>query len=186
MSEYKKAAKMDEKEFWKIIDYAQNVSDGDMDKQVKTITDKLSAYTPEQIVTFEMLLEKKLIEANDFKIMAVDKIIDGSVTDDSFIYFRCWLIGLGQKTFDMTLKNPDYLAGVVDKGVLPDFESLLYVSTQAYKNKTGKTKEDETFPRDIAYKQGLNYDLGGPSPTGKEWQEKELPTLYPKLWNKFN
>jgi len=84
------------------------------------------------------------------------------------------------------LKNPDYLADVIEKGVEPDFEGLLYVSTAAFQNKTGKQKEDETFPRNVAYKMGLNYDFGGPATTGKNWKADELPKLYPKLWNKFN
>ncbi|MEO7211595.1 DUF4240 domain-containing protein [Mucilaginibacter sp.] len=186
VAEFKVGNQMDEKGFWKIIDYSYNIAGDDKHQQDEIITKKLSAYSPEQIVEFEVILEKKVIEANDFKVMAADKIIEGLVTDDPYLYFRFWLIGLGEKTFKETLRNPDYLAGVVEKGVEPDFESLLYVSTKAYMNKTGKKTEDDTFPRSVAFKKGLNYDLGGPATTGKEWKTEDLPTLYPKLWEKFN
>ncbi len=186
IAEYKKGDNMDEHEFWIIVDYASNRSDGKTRKQAQVITQKLSQYTPEQIVDFEVILSKKIIAANDFKIIAADKIIDGSVSDDTFLYFRCWLIGLGEKIFEQTIKNPDYLADVIEQGVVPDFEDLLYVSTTAYQNKTGKKKEDDTFPRNVAFAKGLNYDFGGPKTTGKDWKESELPGLYPKLWTKFN
>ena len=185
-SEFKKSYKMDEQEFWKIIDYAFVNSNGNTKNEARIIKEKLSAYKPDEITNFEIVLCEKLIKANDFKIMAIDKIIDGTVTDDTYLYFRCWLIGLGQKTYEQTLKDPDYLAKEIEKGVEPDFEDLLYVATDAYQSKTGKKKEDETFPRNVADKKGLNYDFGGPPTTGKEWKESELPVLYPKLWNKFN
>lgn len=184
--EFIKAEKLDEMEFWKIIDFSYNAAKGDLELQDQIIIKKLSAYTPEEIIDFEIILCKKLIEANDFKILAANKIIDSWVSDDGFLYFRLWLISLGRETFEQTLKNPDYLASVVGKGVLPEFEHLLYASTQAYKNRTGKQKEDNAFPRDVAFAQGLNYDDGGPPTTGKDWKEDELPKLYPKLWEKFN
>lgn len=118
--------------------------------------------------------------------MGANKIIDGSGSDDTYLYFRCWLIGLGKTTFVNTLKQPDYLADMVEKGVEPDFEGLLYVSTEAYKKRTGKTVEDDTFPRNVAFEKGLSYDLGEPKTTGTDWKEEELPQLYPKLWAKFN
>jgi hypothetical protein len=185
-SKFKMNDKIDEQEFWKIIDYAFRNSFGNMKKEAQIITKKLSAYKPNEITNFEIILCEKLIKANDFKIIAIDKIIDGSVSDDTYLYFRCWLIGLGQETYEQTLKNPDYLADVIEKGVIPDFEDLLYVSTDAFTNKTGKEKEDETFPRNVADENRLNYDFGGPPTTGKDWKESELPKLYPKLWNKFN
>nr|WP_294793604.1 DUF4240 domain-containing protein [uncultured Mucilaginibacter sp.] len=184
--DFTKAEKLDENEFWKIIDYSYNAAKGNLDLQNQIVTQKLSDYAPEEIINFEIILCKKLIEANDFKILAANKIIDSYVSDDGFLYFRLWLISLGRETFEQTLKSPDHLATVVGKGVLPEFEPLLYVSTQAYKNKTGKQQEDNTFPRDVAFGKGLNYDVGGAPMTGKNWKEGELPTLYPKLWEKFN
>lgn len=177
---------MDDQEFWKIIDYAFINSGGSAKAEAQIITQKLSEYKPDEIVDFEIILCEELIKANDFKIMAIDRIIDGTLTDDTYLYFRCWLISLGRETYEQTFKNPDYLADVVEKGVEPDFESLLYVATEAFKIKTGKEIEDETFPRNVADKKGLNYDYGGPPTTGKEWKEDELPKLYPKLWHKFN
>ena len=184
--EFVKTDKIDEQEFWKIMDYSCNAAKGDMELQNQVIIKKLSAYAPEEIINFEIILCKKLIKANDYRILAANKIIDSWVSDDGFLYFRLWLISLGRQTFEQTLKDPDYLANVTGKGIVPDFEYLLYASTQAYINKTGKKEEDDTFPRGVAFAQGLNYDFGGAPMTGKNWKEDELPKLYPKLWEKFN
>lgn len=180
------ADKLDEREFWKIIDYSHNAAKGDLDLQNEIIIKRLSAYKPAEIINFEIILSKKIIESNTFKILAANKIMDNWVSDDGFLYYRLWLISLGETTFKQALKNPDYLASVVGRSVLPEFEPLLYVSTQAYKNKTGKQTEDDSFPRGVAFAQGLNYDFGGPKITGENWKDKELPKLYPKLWEKFN
>ena len=186
VSEFKMSDKMDEDEFWKIIDYSNDAAAGEMEKQVSIIVEKLSKYDTTKIVGFETILSKKIIEANNYKILAANKIIDGSVTDDGFLYFRFWLISLGKKAFEQTLKNPDSLAKFTDKEVVPDDEILMNASTKAYQIRTGKTKEDDNFPRDVVYNKGINYESDGPKLTGKNWTENELPKLYPILWNKFN
>ena len=65
-----------------------------------------------------------------------------------------------------------------------DFEELLYVATKAFEQRTGKTEEDDTFPRNVASAQGLDYDLGSET-KGEDWTESQLPKLLPKLWKKF-
>ena len=121
---------------------------------------------------------------DDFKILAAEKIIEGEVSDDSYLYFRCWLIGQGEKTFTETLKNPDYLADFVNKETFSEFEELMYVATTAFEQKTGK-QEDDNFPRSIADKKGISYDFNTPPTKGTDWKVEELPKLYPKLWAKF-
>jgi hypothetical protein len=117
--------------------------------------------------------------------MAAEKIIDGSVTDDSYIYFRCWLVAQGEKVFTEAVRNPDSLADVPAVDMFVEFEPLLYVATEAYKIRTGMKEEDASFPRDKASERGLNYDSGSET-KGTDWTPEQLPTLLPKLWNKFN
>jgi len=173
---------MDIKEFWKLIE----TSNENSEIRASTIVAHLKEYSPEQIVAFEIILRQYIIEADDFKIMAAAKIIQESVSDDSYLYFRCWLISQGEKTFLGALKNPDTLADKVNRDSETDFEDLIYVSTDAFRSKTGKSEEDETFPRDVAYSKGLDYDFGAPPTKGTDWTIDELPKLYPKLWAIFN
>jgi hypothetical protein len=183
--EYHAVGKMNKEEFWRVIDFAHQQAKGNEQVFENLLIKNLSHYSPEGIIEFECLLEQQLLDADDFKIMAAQKIIEGSVTDDSYLYFRCWLISQGKGMFEEALRNPDSLASIDTEGTVAEFEPLLYVATQAYKNKTGKKEEDASFPRGVASARGLNYD-SATGTKGKDWTEEQLPTLLPKLWAKHN
>lgn len=188
-TEFKKGNQMDKQEFWKIINFSIDKAQNDKSLQETIILEKLLSYSEDNIVQFEIVFRQLVIEADDFKVMAAEKIIEGSVSDDSYLYFRCWLIGQGEKTFTETLKNPDYLADLVDKQTSTDFEQLMYVTTKAFERKTGKKEDDDKdyrFPRNFALKKGLDYDFGAPPTKGMDWTTEQLPKLYPNLWSKFN
>lgn len=178
---------LDTVEFWRIINASAQNSSRDVQQQSKYIERCLSLYTPEQIIEFEVILCKYILEANSFKVLAAAKITNGWVTDDGYLYFRCWLIGQGESVFRGTLDNPDYLADKVQMlHAQNEFEELLYVSTHAFQQKTGRQVEDDSFPRSIAYRQGLDYGFSAPPPEGEDWKTEDLPQLYPKLWSVFH
>ncbi|MBJ6145899.1 DUF4240 domain-containing protein [Hymenobacter sp. BT559] len=183
--EYHAIGKMNKEEFWRVIDFAHQQAKGNEQVFESLLIKNLGQYSPEGIVEFECLLEQQLLDADDFKIMAAQKIIEGSVTDDSYLYFRCWLISQGKSVFEEVLRNPDSLASIDTEGAIAEFEPLLYVATQAYENKTGKKEEDASFPRSVASARGLNYDSAAGT-KGEDWTEEQLPTLLPKLWAKHN
>jgi hypothetical protein len=182
---YHAIGKMDKQEFWRVIDFAHQQAKVDEGLFENLLVKNLSQYSSEGIIEFECLLEQQLLAADDFKIMAAQKIIEGSVTDDSYLYFRCWLISQGKNVFEEALRNPDSLANLDTEGTVAEFEPLLYVSTQAYENKTGKHEEDVSFPRNVASVRGLNYDSASGT-KGEDWKEEQLPTLLPKLWARHN
>lgn len=184
--EFVKSDKMDKDEFWKIIDYSIANSKNDKLEKEKIIVEKLSAYSPEQIIEFEIILRQLIIQADDFKTMATQKIIEDYVSDDSYLYFRCWLIGKGEEIYKGTIRNPDFLSDRIAQDDDFYFEGLLYVATSAYKIRTGIKEEDESFPRDVAILKGLDYDFGAPPTKGVDWKEEDLPRTYPKLWRLFN
>jgi len=184
--EFVKSDKMDKDEFWKIIDYSIANSKNDKLEKEKIIVEKLSAYSPEQIIEFEIILRQLIIQADDFKTMAAQKIIEDYVSDDSYLYFRCWLIGKGEEIYKGTIRNPDFLSDRIAQDDDFYFEGLLYVATSAYKIRTGIKEEDESFPRDVAIRKGLDYDFGAPPTKGVDWKEEDLPRTYPKLWRLFN
>jgi hypothetical protein len=168
-------------EFWELIDKSTHESRGEKQAQIAFISAFLIRIDPKHIFDFEEILRRKIIECDDFKIMAAAKIIDGYVTDDSYLYFRCWLISKGKVAFERALENPDSLAEWVEQDETYDFEDLLYVATEAYSKKTGK-EEDDTFPRDICIKKGLDYNFGAPPTKGKDWTEDDLPAMCPNLY----
>lgn len=171
--------------FWILIDNAVKASNGKDSIKERHLTTELTKLSLDDIKDFEISFRKCVIDADDFKVMAAQKIIDGYVSDDTYLYFRCWLIGQGETIYTESLKNADCLSTVVNKGDTYNFEEIMYVATKAYSLKTGK-KEDETFPRDTAIAMGLDYDFGAPPTKGNDWTEDQLPSLLPKLWAKFN
>lgn len=172
-------------EFWTLVDNAVNAANGNNDLKEDYLVEALKKRSLEEIIQFEIAFRKCVIDADHFNIMAAQKIIEGYVSDDSYLYFRCWLIGQGKAVYAETLKNPDYLATIASDGDEHEWEGLMYLATEAYAKKTGK-EEDETFPRDVATQKGLDYDFGAPPTKGTDWTEEQLPTLLPKLWEKFN
>ncbi|WP_165822173.1 DUF4240 domain-containing protein [Hymenobacter edaphi] len=170
--------------FWQLIDQAAAAAPADNDARAQLLVNALASRPLEEITAFELTLRQHLIEADDYGIMAAQKIIDGYVSDDPYLYFRCWLIGQGEVVFRAALQHPDSLAALVPGAYECDFEPLLYVATEAYKQQTGQA-EDDTFPRGVAVSQGLDYDFMAPPTTGTDWIEEDLPKLLPKLWKKF-
>ena len=76
---------------------------------------ELIQYKESDIVKFEEILITKIIEADNYNVMIAQKLIDWYVSDDSFLYFRAWLISLWKDIFENTIKNPDYLNDSLNK-----------------------------------------------------------------------
>jgi hypothetical protein len=175
---------MNQKEFWELIDITHQAAMGDAGIQEDKLIEELTQHSLDDIVDFERLLRQYILAADDFRVMAAQKIIQGWVSDDPYLYFRCWLISQGEQVYSEVLRNPDFLAELDTTQGDTDFEPLLYVADKAFALATG-AEEDESFPRNIAYEQGLDYD--GPTETkGEDWTEAQLPMLLPKLWARFN
>lgn len=174
---------MERKTFWEIIEKSLLVASEQQENEIQKL---LLAFSLDDIVQFEIILRELINELDDYKVMGILKIMDGYVSDDSYIYFRCWLIGSGKKIFDIALESPDDIAAFVDQSTFPDFESLLYVADEAYLQKSGVAEDDENLPRDVAYSKGLDYDHGAPPTKGTDWEEEDLPQLYPALWKIYN
>jgi Protein of unknown function (DUF4240) len=104
---------MDEKEFWRLIDFARMNASQDYNLS-SLLVDTLAKYPKEQIISYALIFNNLMLEVDHWAVIAAEKIIEGSVTDDPFVYFRCWLISQGEQMFRETIKNPDYLADFVD------------------------------------------------------------------------
>lgn len=174
---------MEKTTFWQLLESAKQGAKGDQQLQEQLLISSLEKLEPAQIIGFECLLREYLIEADHYNIIAAQKIIDGYVSDDPYLYFRCWLIGQGEAVFTTALATPDSLASVIEDPY-QSFEELLYVATTAFAKHTGREEDDETFPRAVASARGLNYDFGSET-KGEDWTESQLPKMLPKLWKRF-
>lgn len=182
---------MDLENFWKIMDYAHSIAKFDITKKKKVILAELVKLTPNQIQEFEIRFQELNKKSSTQEMFAAHTIIEGGSSDDTFFYFRCWLISLGKKNFEAALNGPDYLAEIDipinEKYGYGEviFEDLILLSDEAYGIVTKSKIPNDSFPRSNAMKKNLFYD-SGTDIIGKEWDYDDLLTIAPKLFLKFN
>ncbi len=170
---------MTEIEFWDIINDCRQIRD--IENRIDCIADKLSRLSEIKILGFEKVLREKLHQFSDYGILAALYLIEGSASDDGFLYFRCRLILEGKELFAALLENVDSLSSFEIQD-LSSGEQLLYVTDRAFEIKFG-SDADKELPRDVYYDY-LNYDMGYPL-TGEDWQDEDLSGRFPKLYIKF-
>lgn len=123
------------------------------------LTSMLSTAPRKEILDFYEHLTELCVAAyrGDLWSMAA-LIFEGFCSDDSFLYFRLWLVAQGKTVYEAALADPDSLAAHppvrvlaskpmrdwVEDGEWPWLESLLYVALYAYEGKTGEDF-DEAF-----------------------------------------
>jgi hypothetical protein len=165
---------MDKNEFWSLVDSSfreveRETIPNRCAKQAQFLERKLSQQMPEEILDFERFFVGAMDRAYREDLWAAAYIIHGGCSDETFQYFRAWLIGQGQRRLEDALADPESLASV--PGVTSSrCEALLYVGMKAYEAVTG-----ERIPT-IMHKMDL---------AGETWKEADLPTIHPKLWKEF-
>ena len=158
--------------FWEIIEQAKTLAADDIEQRPAALQQILMGQTAEQIQRFEQIYREKLLEAYRWELWGAAYVIQGGCSDDSFDYFRDFLISEGRQVFETALKSPDDLAHIE----LPDdveLEDFRYAIDDAYEAVTGQAlpANTVTFPAE---------------PAGQAWTEEQLDTLYPQLCAKYD
>src|SRR5690606_25571550 len=119
---------MTDAQFWKML---ESTLDDDPDEQLQRLRDRLMQLAPQEVVSFDEHIHRRLNEAYRHDLWGAAYLINGGASDDGFEYFRLWLIGRGQRVFESALKDPDLLATLVPEDIEDaEFESLLYVAAE--------------------------------------------------------
>ena len=160
---------MNKTKFWRLIAAAKAESGGDLESQMQILEESLADLKGEEIIQFQKILDELISSAHRWDLRGAAHVISGGCSDDSFYYFRGWLVAQGQKIFEEALDDPDSLSAVAEPEV--ECEDILNVAAQAYEEKTG-----EEMPRN---------EIEVAEPAGEEWIEEDLPDLFPRLWAKF-
>ena len=71
-------------------------------------------------------------------------MINGTtLSDDSFLYFRSWLVAQGQRVFEAALEDPDSLASTPEVEPLAAWdESVRFAASKAFEQLTGQSIYD--------------------------------------------
>ncbi len=165
---------MDKSQFWQLIEQSRSGKDGCED-QAQKLQNSLSLLSAQEIIEYDKIWTELHFESYCWDLWAVCYIVHGGASDDSFDYFRFWLVGQGREYYEAAMKDAERAADALEPEDVAECEDIDYVARTAYKEKVGE--ELPTF----------DYHQARPDePLGDNWQEEDLPTLYPALWEKFS
>ena len=172
---------LDEGKFWNIIDLSLKKSKSE-DEQESFLIKEIEKLDPTEIIGFRLRTDKLLYDTYTSEMWCAGYIMNRGCSDDSFEYFRNWIISRGQETYINAKKNPDSLIQeCIDGKDFYDFESFWYVALNAFQNKTGKDLYD--YIGDDFTTCEKNY-----SQIEFNWKEEKpdtMKTICPKLFDKF-
>ena len=168
---------MDLNDFWSLINQSRQdlnlkQAEGNFDSQVASLTQLLSKLSTQDIGAFENRFRTLVREAYRWDLWAAAYIIEGGCSDDGFTDFRCWLISMGQDSYDNAMNDVESLAEIAfTPGVEANsFEDFGYVAWSLLEQMNISEEEAgiQAFPRIE-------------SPAGQAWTAEDLPVHFPKL-----
>ena len=158
---------MNLEEFWKIIDRAHERAGGDIDERCASLEDQLNMLSTGELQSFQDHYDNAVKSAYRWDLWGAAYVMNGGCSDDGFRYFLDWLVSEGSGTYSEALNAPDSLAELprVDYA---ENESFAYIALKVFKGK-GAGEINRDFSIELSM------------PEGEEWNEEELPTMFPKL-----
>lgn len=198
---------MDKQTFWQIIDNAKQKSRTNLDKRYRILVSTLKDYEPKDILQFHKIAGVYIGAAEEnLALWGACKAIEGYASDDTYLYFCCWLVSQGYDVYKNAVKNPDSLADTPDVGKYDEdghtFEMLMGAPFEAYELKTGESlyeiisdpeeaekAQDFTLPLTeeeiAALLEGFEFVDDTPFRESEETAKRNVPKYLPKLTAKF-
>jgi hypothetical protein len=176
---------MGEDRYWRLIADSLDYAEDDQEAQLAFLRRELAGLAPEEIVGFRLRTDKLLYDTYTSEMWCAGWIMNGGCSDDSFEYFRLWVISRGREVYENARRDPDSLISVADTPVpegLFDLESLWYVANDAFEQKTGKDLHDhiaDTFKFNEANYPDLQFNWTEEDP--ESWRK-----ICPKLFERFS
>ncbi len=173
---------LDEDRFWAIVDHSLSHSKN-QDDQEAVLIKELQKLSMEEMIGFRLRTDKLLYDTYNSEMWCAGYIMNGGCSDDSFEYFRCWLISRGKETYQKAKKNPDSLIEEVVMGQdYYDFESFWYVALEAFENKTGKELYDFIDYDKFTTREGKYPNIEF---TWEEDDPESMKAICPQLYDKL-
>lgn len=180
---------MDDDTFWTLIERFRRRTP-DPDERLARLVGELARGPESEAVRFQLCLDRALLPTATWDLWAAADRIMGWCSDDSFFYFRLWLVGLGRETFERVVADPDALAGVPEVSRLAgrnpadwddeewlEWEGLDFVAGRAFVQVTGRTEED--FYAAVEECGGLGPEVLEPS--GERWEANDDEQAHRRL-----
>ena len=170
--------------FWRLIELSRKGSEGDLYVQLDNLRHRLMKLSEEELRSFDRVFWDLMNESYRADLWGAAYIIKGGCSDDSFDYFRAWLIMQGKQPFTEALRNPDGLAPRARRdheiGSEFEFEDILGIAGAIYAAKTGRSDFYQNQP---ARQASLVGDLDAWSDVDSTAEHTRR--LYPRLCKLF-
>ncbi len=188
---------MTRKKFWKYISDAHK-KEKDNNGILNYLVDRLSESTYEEIFSFGIIIDEIMLESYNQRLWCASYLINGDTREESFDFFRLWLISQGEKIYNDVMKNPDNLIKYIEfpeEDFIPDLyenEDFFFVAVDAFGIKNDMGIFEELFEIYLdkfdSYKARLNYSDTDYPKLKFTWCEKvpkSMEKICPKLFERF-
>ena len=162
---------MDDDRFWAFVGAARDAAGDDVQDRVGGLEQVLLNHHPDEVVAFQHKYDELIARACRWDLWGAACVMNGVCSDDGFRYFRDWLISEGEAVYEAALADPESLADIEQDEEF-ELEAFGYVAAEVYEQMT-----DATLPRGVA--------TDPAEPSGKPWEEDDLPELFPRLARKY-
>ena len=170
------ATLLSEERFWEIVAHS------DKGKELEA---ELAKLTEDELFGFRYWWLRFSYQSYNQALWAVAYTVLGGCSDDSFDYFRNWLIARGKTVYYNAVRNADSLCDEFDDLTdkeYPEWEDVEYVPQEVFERKFKKDfhETEKTY----------DFNLEGFPDIEFEWQEddeesirKVCPKTFSKWWN---
>ena len=136
-------------------------------------------YRRKRLSSLMKIFLHKRIDAYRWDLWGVAYLINGGCSDDSFEYFRCWLIGQGEAAYKQVLAEPQSILSFLEGDEEEvECEALMYASSRAYESLVGEAMSP------------LKKEYSGAAhpaePAGEPWEEEDLESRFPKVAERYS
>ena len=180
---------MDIDGFWLFLERSARETSGPR-QRIRWLEHRLGRVPRTHIVDFQVHLDATRRPIDTHAMWgAANLIMDGLCSDDAFWYFQPWLIGQGQRWYQLAARNPDNLADVPAVRTLagrrrsqwadaewPEWEELDYVASIVHDQVTGQ--EDSIY--DALAARG-HRSRSAPAPADPVWDFDDLTEIQRRL-----
>lgn len=127
---------MNTDQYWDIINTARSESDpGNQEGMLQCVESRLAQLTASEIADWFNIHQLYLTLADRKDLEQAASNCGIYLSDDSFLYFRGWLLSLGKDAFHSILNNPRTLSEHITSTKDTRFESFVYVGNEVYTKK---------------------------------------------------
>lgn len=156
---------MSREQFWQIIETACRSDSRLSHEWDQRLTEALSQLSADEIIEWNLLFDQFVAAACTVDLMAACCLINTGAGSDGFYYFRCWLVGMGERVYTAAINDPDSLADVAipwSEGIDAEAE-INAAAHMAWQSVTGESDSaDYPARNEVAELVGVDWDFDDP------------------------